>query len=149
MDEEEQYYEEQEESPSRAQQIAGGIGSLLGGAARGVASTIGGAARGLSSVAQKTTPSLMLTPEGQIVQSTESEDELADLFEVPQPEDNDINCDDLLELDDEDVFGGPEDMSDLLSVSREDIINGNDKPRPKHRLVRTNLPYPPTIIGMR
>lgn len=46
----------------------------------------------------------------------EEKGELDDLFEVPQPEDNDMVTDHLVELDEED------DLSDLTSVSREDIM---------------------------
>jgi len=83
-------------------------------------------------------------------------DELADLFEVPQPEDNDINCDDLvsfddqdvadlLEVDDEDVFG--KDINDVISVSREDIMG--TKPKSRVHFVRTNKPLPPSgLVGL-
>lgn len=75
---------------------------------------------------------------------SEPVDELADLFEVPQPEDNDIYTDDLLELDEEEGVG------DLLTVSREDIINGGQaKPKPKVKLVRTGKPYYPGLTGLR
>lgn len=43
-------------------------------------------------------------------------DELSDLFAVPQEQDHDMQVDDLVELDEED------DLSDLVAVSREDIM---------------------------
>ena len=73
----------------------------------------------------------------------ESGDDMADLFEVPEPEDNDINCDDLLELDES------EGVEDLLTVSHEDIVNGSDKPKPKVAFVRTSKPYVPRLTGLR
>ena len=106
--------EEQTQEESRAQQIARRLGIAVGGPAR-----------------LETAPVV------------ESRDDMSDLFEVPEPEDNDINCDDLLELDEE------EGVEDLLTVSHEDIVNGNDKPKPKPQLVRTNKPYPPMLTGMR
>lgn len=72
------------------------------------------------------------------------EDELADLFEVPQPEDNDMVTDHLVELDEED------DLSDLTEVTREDIMGTPPVKRvPKRRLKRTgrHYPPPPTSIG--
>jgi hypothetical protein len=70
-------------------------------------------------------------------------DDMSDLFEVPQEDDADIYSDDLVELDDEDVMGGDSDMSDLTSVSREDVMG-----RPlKKRRVRRPTP-PPSMGGM-
>ena len=106
--------EEQTQGETRAQQIARSLGMAVGSPARVEAAPV-----------------------------VESGDDMADLFEVPQPTDNDIACDDLLELDEE------EGVEDLLTVSHEDIVNGNDKPKPKPQLVRTNKPYPPMLTGMR
>ena len=66
--------------------------------------------------------------------------DMADLFEVPQPEDNDIYVDDLLEIPEEGSY------SDLTDVSKEDIIG---KPRAK-RYKRTNKRYvqPSSLGGM-
>jgi len=147
MDEEqfeEQYTEEQvEPEESRAEQIAGSLGSLLGGAARGVGSAARGVVGGISSAtAPRATAGVQFYPPSQF-QPVEAEDGLADLFEVPQPEDNDINCDDLLELDEE------EGVEDLLTVSREDILYGADKPKPKPQFIRTSRPYYPGLTGLR
>jgi len=53
-----------------------------------------------------------------------SRNDLSDLFEVPQPEDNDMTVDDLVSVDTTDVMGGPEDLSDLTDVSGEDVMGG-------------------------
>lgn len=134
--------EEQTQEESRAQQIARRLGMAVGGAARGVGSTADRAVGRLASIdtSQVRLPSF---PSVEAAPVIEGEGELDDLFEVPEPEDNDINCDDLLELDEE------EGVEDLLTVSHEDIVNGNDKPKPKPQLVRTNKPYPPMLTGMR
>lgn len=68
-------------------------------------------------------------------------DELADLFEVPQEEDNDMYTDDLFELDDE------EDLSDLTRVTREDVMGKPRKARPPKYLQIRRPYYPPTSIG--
>ncbi len=80
----------------------------------------------------------------------DEEDSLADLFEVPQEEDNDIRVDDLFELPDD------EDISDLTSVSDEDVMRGEPVPgarsKRKVRYVRrTSKGYnpPPTMGGIR
>jgi len=85
----------------------------------------------------------------------EEEDELADLFEVPQPEDNDMRTDHLVEVPKE------EDFSDLVEVSEADIM-GDDfpgtppsseepvqRPRPVRQFKRTprRYPPPPTTMG--
>jgi len=73
----------------------------------------------------------------------EPKDELADMFEVPQPEDNDMVTDHLVELDEED------DLSDLTAVSREDIMG--TPPKPKYKIVRRGRRFlrrepPPTSL---
>lgn len=57
-----------------------------------------------------------------------AEDDLSDLFEGPDmSKDNDVYIDDLVAIDEEDVFGdGGSDMSDLLEVSDEDLEVGED-----------------------
>ena len=69
---------------------------------------------------------------------------LDDLFEGPQPEDNDIEVDDLLELDDSDLDS---DLEDVLGVNRGDVINGESKPKPKPRFRRTGKVYTPPQLG--
>jgi len=69
-------------------------------------------------------------------------DELAELFEVPEPEDNDMFIDDLFEVDSEDE----DDLSDLTSVSNEDVMGPAPKPvqrRVVRRVRRTSRPYTP------
>ena len=84
-------------------------------------------------------------------------DDLDDLFRGISPDAPDIATDDLVRIDEEDVFGpGGEDMSDITEVSDEDII-GDDieepisPPQPKHRIIRkfkrTSKQYPP-LTGM-
>ena len=51
------------------------------------------------------------------------DDDLSDLFRGPDPYDADVYCEDLVSIDEEDIFGeGGEDMSDILEVSEEDIF---------------------------
>jgi hypothetical protein len=69
--------------------------------------------------------------------------DMSDLFEVPQEDDPDIYSDDLVELDDEDVMGGDSDMSDLTSVSREDVMG-----RPLKKRRRPQQAPPPSMGGM-
>ena len=75
-------------------------------------------------------------------------DDMSDLFEVPQPEDNDIYTDDLVALDSEDVYGGDENMDDLLTVSHEDIMGKPLTSRKSRRMKRTQRLYnQPTSMG--
>jgi len=92
----------------------------------------------------------------------EEEDELAGLFEVPQPDDNDMRIDHLFAQPE-----GEEDFSDLVEVSREDIMGdgvGEDYPgtppstelpqrRSVKRFKRTSRRYqpppPPSVQGLR
>jgi len=63
----------------------------------------------------------------------EEEDELAHLFETPQPDDNDMRTDDLFELPDEEE----NDISDLVDVSYEDMMGGEERPiSPRRRAIR-------------
>jgi len=65
-------------------------------------------------------------------------DDLSDLFEGVDDEDLDVNIDDLVDVDEEDIFGeGGEDMSDLIDVSFEDIMGEPPKPR-MQRVSRRN-----------
>jgi hypothetical protein len=60
---------------------------------------------------------------------------LADLFEVPQENDNDIYTDDLLELPEDD------NIQDLFNVSKEDIIGRPRTPKiKKQKFIRTSKP---------
>ena len=72
--------------------------------------------------------------------------ELSDLFEVPGEDDNDMYVDDLFEVDEEDL-DMEDDLSDLTSVSREDVMGKKPTPRPQ-RFRRTQQPYSgPTSMG--
>jgi len=83
----------------------------------------------------------------------EYDDELNELFEGISEYDSDVYFDDLVRVDDEDIFGdGGEDMSDLLEVDPEDFMGEFDEeptPSRKHRSlpVRTKT-APPGIRGM-
>ena len=78
-------------------------------------------------------------------------DELADLFEVPQPEDNDMDTSDLFDADiDPDIDDLIDtDLDDLINVPNEAIMGTPPPPRkPKPKFRRTNRPYnPPTMLG--
>ena len=85
-----------------------------------------------------------VAPESEpVVEEAKHEDELADLFEVPEADDHDIYSDDLVETDE------AEDLSDLTSVSREDVMGS--RPKPKYRVIRrprTSRRFvPPTTLG--
>jgi len=73
----------------------------------------------------------------------EEKDELADLFEVPKSEDNDMTTDHLVDVDEE------EDLSDLTTVTEEDIIGSPPAVRKKkYRIARpTRQSPPPTTLG--
>jgi len=147
MDEEyEEYTEEQvEPEESRAERIGATIGSGTRRALSGIFGAGRSVVRGLSPTAPRVVSNLSASSpiyQQLYQQPEEKEDELADLFEVPQEEDNDIYTDDLLELDEE------EGVEDLLTVSREDIMNGT-RSKPKPKLVRTTRPYYPELTGLR
>jgi hypothetical protein len=82
-------------------------------------------------------------------------DDLSDLFEGPQEDDLDINVDDLVDVDEEDIFGdgGEEGLSDLVDVPEDVFLNdiedaGVAAPsRRLHRAPRTTLP-PMGISGI-
>jgi len=74
----------------------------------------------------------------------EPKDELDDLFEVPQPEDNDMATDHLVDIDEE------EDLSDLTTVTDEDIMGSPPvvrKRKERPRRVGIRREPPPTSIG--
>jgi hypothetical protein len=91
-------------------------------------------------------------PASRLATTEANGDDLSDLFEGPDANDLDVNIDDLVGVDEEDVFGeGGEDMSDLISVSNEDIM-GEDIYAPKaqpavRRVVRTISSTPPAGMG--
>ena len=125
----------------RSYNVGAGLGRLAGGAVRSTGSAlsgIGGMIASADEVPEKSDPAA---------------DDLGDLFEGPQPEDNDMAIDHLVSMSDEDmddVVGVPEeeDMDDLLDVSMEDVMG--EAPAPKVR--RTGKPYiarwqPPEGMG--
>ena len=98
-------------------------------------------------------PAEALPPEPEVEEEKEP-DELADLFEVPQPEDNDMRTDIALDLDEEDIMGGDPDMSDLVDVPDEVFTGAPPASEPEKvkrpvrrvRLIRRRPPTPPTSI---
>lgn len=85
------------------------------------------------------TPDEVIPP----VEVEEEPDELADLFEVPQSEDNDMATDHLVDIDEE------EDLSDLTTVTNEDIMGSPPivrKRKASPRKVALRHP-PPTTLG--
>jgi len=83
----------------------------------------------------------------------EKSDGISDLFEAPSVDEDDMSADDVLEVDEEDIFGaGGEDLSDIVGVSDEDVIGTPRKPKPK-KIYRVRRPYippqPPIMGGMR
>ena len=101
-------------------------------------------------------PMLDRTGEALWGQKPKSKNELSDLFEVPHPEDADMDTSDLFTVPDEDdhdmniddLVDG--DLSDLTGVSQEDVMGRPPRPRkPKFR--RTSKPYPTqsTMGGIR
>ena len=169
MDEEQMQEEQHEEQPSGAYRA----GQAVGGAARSLGASLsellsggrkdisvqpylrrvpGAAARGVPPLTLASTLPvgiLPISPDGR-PELNENKDELADLFEVPEWSDNDMNIDGLVDFT-------PEDASDILEVDEEDVlgyedpIEGGLRPsKPKARILeRTNKPLPPTLTGMR
>ena len=64
--------------------------------------------------------------------------ELADLFEVPRAEDNDMYVDDLFDVPEEDL-DMEDNLDDLTQVKREDVMGR--PPKKKVRYSRTLRPY--------
>ena len=89
---------------------------------------------------------------------TKGED-LSYLFEVPQEDDHDIYTDDLVEFDTEDLYGGSPDMSDLTTVTPEQMYGAplrsaaerkaHKRNRNLQKLRRKYGPPPPSVSGMR
>ena len=134
--------QEEEEQSSRAQQ-AGEAVRRLGEQAGAGLSRLGAGLAATPGPARVSPSGIFAVPSA----PTESaaENDLADLFEVPQPEDHDIYAEDLLELDPE------EGVEDLLYVSRDDIMFG-DRAKPKPRITpqRTSTPFvPPKVHSLR
>jgi len=107
-------------------------------------------------VVREPSPAPVIEPEPE-----PEKDELASLFEVPQPEDNDMATDHLFEVG-EDLTGfEDDDLSDLVDVSVEDIMGDNEdypgappstelpQRAPVRRFKRTprRYPPPPTSLG--
>ena len=97
-----------------------------------------------------TIPAAVPPPEPVVVEEEpEPESDIDDLFEVPQPEDNDMRTDHLFAAPEED------DLSDLTDT--EGIMELDDEPEPvaeppqrttrKVRVVRRRPPTPPPSLG--
>jgi len=90
-------------------------------------------------------------PEPQPVTSTTEAngDDLSDLFKTPDENDLDMKTDDLVDLDDEDIFGdGGEDMSDITDVTNADIM-GEESPSGAPASYGVNRRYKTTARGRR
>ena len=159
--------EEGDSASDRAFAAGAKVRGALGGAVGTVRSGLAGLFAPSEPTPVRAPKRLSLTPKGVVVTQsltpglvsvvpapaeTEEED-LSDLFEGPQPTDNDMVIDhlvdfteedeaDLLEVDDEDVFGEG-DMSDLTQVTRADIMGRKSKPR-----IRRISPPPQGLIGL-
>lgn len=103
----------------------------------------------------QTTPSPVIgTPIGTpqpmpVVEEPTKEDELAELLAVPQPDDNDIVTDHLVDISEEDIYGGDPDMSDLTDVTQEDLFGTPPAvEQARRRIKRTAKRYstPPTSL---
>lgn len=133
MDEEQMDEHIEEKKPSIAQRIGFALGSRMPSA---------------MSVAPLTPVPAQDGEEG------EAEGNIADLFEGPQPEDNDMQTEHLTSVDDEDVFGdgGEEGLEEVLEVTEEDILGDapTEKPKfePKAKVARA-VNVPPRLTGMR
>lgn len=67
-------------------------------------------------------------------------DDLSDLFEGPQEGDLDIEFDDLIEVDDDDIFGeGGDDLSDVVGVTNDDIMGPDVRRRPSRTARRRTV----------
>jgi hypothetical protein len=80
-------------------------------------------ARELAATAQSATEGSLYSVGGLLESPNEEAngDDLSDLFESPTVDDPEMRIDDLVSVDDDDLFGGDEDMSDLLEVDPEDV----------------------------
>lgn len=106
-------------------------------------------------------PAEATPPEAAVVEVPEAEEEpgeLDDLFEVPQPEDNDMRTDIALDVSEEDIMGGDPDMSDLTDVPDEVFSGAPPAEEPeqvqrpvvkkkKYRIVRREPP-PTSLQGV-
>ena len=72
--------------------------------------------------------------------------ELDDLFEGPQPEDNDIYVADLLSTDDEGSLDDLLEVGDVMDLDREDVVGRPPVAKPRFR--RSGRAYPP-VGGVR
>jgi len=133
QDMEDQAAEEELENESAAARlapvrpsVATQAGRFTGGAIRSTGSALYGLGR-----AMVPAPS----PDGESPKSDDpAADDLDDLFEGPQPEDNDMAIDHLVDVPEE------EELDDLLDVEPEDIMG--EAPPPRVR--RTGKPYVPS-----
>lgn len=81
------------------------------------------------------------SPEEEVKEEENDVEDLSDLFEVPAKTDADMRIDDVVAVDEEDVFGeGGSDMSDLLDVDDEDILGEEDAE------ITEGVPAPPEQI---
>jgi len=135
-------YPEIDKGPSLADRAAARAAALGMGAGRAARGLLGGIGAKLES-------------------PTPPDDDLRDLFEGPDMErDNDVYIEDLVTVEDEDVFGeGGADMSDILEVPEEEILGGVDealslgeeRPAPSKQVFRRPprpAPSPSGMVGL-
>ncbi len=131
-----------EQGPSLADRVAMRAAALGEGAGRAAGGLLGGIGAKIESP----------TPPG---------DDLSDLFEGPDMDkDNDVYIEDLVTVEDEDVFGeGGADMSDILELDEEDVLGGVDEvlsleeqhPAPGRQVLRRpprQAPSPSGMVGL-
>ena len=128
--------------------VAAQAGHLAGGAVRVTGSALSGLGRAIVPAAPPPDGFSGEAPE----RADPAADDLDDLFDGPEPEDNDMAIDHLVSMSDEDmddVVGAPEeeDMDDLLDVSMEDVMG--EAPPPRVRATgRVYIPRRPPPAGM-
>ena len=131
-----------EERRPSAQELAFRLGAGARSAAAGIGGGIAAFGRGLE-VAPSITP-IAGRPFGSplpVAETPEPEpNELSDLFEVPQPEDNDMYVDDLVTMGEEEEVDDLLEVGDLLEVKQEDIMGRAPAPR----FPRVRRPFLPT-----
>ena len=91
-------------------------------------------------------PVEVIEPENVEVKPKHKQDELNSLFEVPQPDDNDMYVDDIVEAP------GEDNLDDLIDVSTDDLMGEKPKAKPKYKIssrgrTSINRDNTPTSLG--
>ena len=88
-------------------------------------------------------PTIEAVPIEEEPEKPKPKNDMSDMFEVPQPEDNDMYVEDLVEAP------GEEDMSDLMRVTNDDIMG--TKRKKSYKIThsgRKSIQQPPSMGGM-